>query len=549
MTAEPVLDVPYGYVLGDDGSWERLRDFICERPSTCVKGVLAYLKERGAEFVLIENEYLDRDFTSEFSAFYSLVFKRHRKICRRLHFFAKPLDMNSGLSRLVALLEDAVRARNYLGYVVVRPLTSEPIGRTVLSIPAPTNCSFPSIVRATHETHLLGVDLAVEGAPFMQQDARVGACAHASIWMAARHLHVKHREGWFSTVDIASHASKPTDTILASSLPAGSGGLSLNNMIRAVRAMGREPVVYLANEAPKKDDPYFKWSKPLRPEEIISRYVDSGIPVIIAISGLDGREGAGHAATVFGDEQQVLNEYHTFGSNLTSAIFCRAFYVNDDQRGCYLKMSVKDDEILGGNGYPYAPYSVLSHVYGILVPLPGKVYIKAEIAEAIAWSTLDAFVKNEYGLKEKCDFETRYLTALCKARKHNRVIARTYLTYGWKYKKRIKNSSLCSKTKELVLLQQLPRFVWITEFGLFDHLNVSESARKRIVAHAVIDATTGQSGDSGVLIFHAPSFIFTWTHDRDNDTGPYKTRNYVLPGYQPYLPRIRGHSTFSGCRT
>lgn len=244
--------------------------------------------------------------------------------------------------------------------MVVRPVEGAPIGRTVIAVPEPCDSSHPSVlVRARHETHLLGVELVVEGAPFMQQDARVGACAHASIWMGARHLHVKHREGWFSTVDIAERASTPTDVTLASSLPSGSGGLNLNNMIRAIRAMGREPIIYLAEQPTSGETQAHQWPAGLRPQDVIHRYVDSGIPVILAIAPWEGNQREGHAVTCFGHVQVRLPQGNPVEPQSTRAIFTESFLVNDDQRGCYLKTPLKptDAEFL------LTPYSI-PDVYG-----------------------------------------------------------------------------------------------------------------------------------------------------------------------------------------
>ena len=45
--------------------------------------------------------------------------------------------------------------------------------------------------RAQFEANLLGVDFQVTGTAYLQQDARVGACAQVSIWAGMRHLHAR----------------------------------------------------------------------------------------------------------------------------------------------------------------------------------------------------------------------------------------------------------------------------------------------------------------------------------------------------------------------
>jgi hypothetical protein len=523
------------FELQTDEDWDELKRFLNSSVNACVTSILDYVRNQGAVSLIVENQYLDRDFTSEFAHFYALVFKRHKKVCRRVHFFGMALRSGPEFFSLIKGLEKAAADQQYLGYIVIRPLENASIGRTVLAVPKPSNSNFPSVlVRGKHETHLLGVELTVEGAPFMQQDARAGACAHVSIWMAARHLHVKHKEGWFSTVDIAERASNPTDTTLASSLPSGSGGLNLNNMIRAIRAMGREPIVYLANEKREADGIKYFWAGNLRPEDIINRYVDSAIPVILGIAPWDTNQREGHAVTCFGHVEVLLPDNSNCESHSTSAIFCNAFLVNDDQRGCYLRMPIR--ECAEGN----TPYSVSGHVFFILIPLPSRVFIKAEVAETIAWNLVSNLAQNWPDLEEHCKCQIYNVTNYIEAFREKKLIARTYLTYGWKYKRRIKDNIISEEAKTILLNHELPRFVWTIEFGYFDSLNDAHPENRRIVSHVVVDATTGQYWSSGKLIFHAPGFIFEWSHDRLDETGPYEARTWVIHDERPYFPRIRG---------
>ena len=304
--------------------WDELRNSINPLGLPTVDSILEFIRQNGAKSALIEHEYLDRDFTSEFSSFYAHVFKRHRKICKRIHFFSVDVLEKSRTRNLPSALDTAHSEGHYLGFSVIRPITSAPLGRTVLS-PSKSSMNTNShvLVRAKHAAHPFGTTLIVEGAPFTQQDSRISACAHASIWVAARHLHVKHREGWFSTVDIAEFASTPTDITLASSLPAGSGGLSINNMTRALRAMGREPIVYLGGFSEEGGTSKIKWPNGMRPQDVVNRYVDSGIPVILAIRPWSERQNEGHAVVCIGHTQQLIEKEFDLANKPTRSIFCK----------------------------------------------------------------------------------------------------------------------------------------------------------------------------------------------------------------------------------
>jgi hypothetical protein len=278
--------------LTTDADWDALRSDVAPRRKVeAVDGLLAYIRELGSKCVVIEQGYYDRDFTAEFSAFYSKVFKPYSKPCKRLHFFNRSvlgILSKPNLPELISELEQVSRSGGYLGFIVIRPVEHAPIGRAVFSRPtSPAGTKSDVLVRSEFVAHLSGATLKVPGAPFTQQDSRIGACAQASIWMAARHFQSKHGGPWVSTADITEAASKPTDHVLSSALPAGSAALSVDNMLRALRSIGREPLIYAAQHDPASQT--LTWPASLLPHRIIDRYVDSGIPVIIGLMPLSPR--------------------------------------------------------------------------------------------------------------------------------------------------------------------------------------------------------------------------------------------------------------------
>ena len=54
-----------------------------------------YLRGLGAKKILLEPNYFDRDYLSEFSAFYSTSVHGYKNICQRVHFFSdENIDRN-----------------------------------------------------------------------------------------------------------------------------------------------------------------------------------------------------------------------------------------------------------------------------------------------------------------------------------------------------------------------------------------------------------------------------------------------------------------------
>ncbi|MGE0119382.1 MAG: hypothetical protein AB7S71_08185 [Dongiaceae bacterium] len=500
------------------------------------------MKKLNAQSAVIENEYLDQDFSAEFSRFYSTVFRRFSKVCRRLHFFSEDIGATLRLNdpqKLSDSLQD-IGNRSYLGFAVVRPLRHAPLGRTVLVAPiSPSDRRSKLLVRASYSVHLLGAELRVEGFPYVQQDSRISSCAQATIWMAGRHFYTKHKGPWFATVDISEAASQPTDTTLAQSLPAGSGGLNTNNMVRALRAMGREPLSYLAKIDNSGAPPKIDWGSKLRPHEIIARYVDSGVPVILGIAPWEIDQTLWHAVVAIGHTTRTLDSQSGLPDHPTRAEFLDAFLVNDDQRGVSLRMPI----VASAGDTPYS----LENVGYLIVPLPKKVFINAESAERIAWQLVDANFQSIWS-QLKAQFAAQIASCVqdgddfLSKISRGELVARTYLTFGWKYKARILRNCVSDVVKRVASRHEFPKFVWVTEFGSVDALNKLEAKDRLIISHSVIDATSSNYWEAACL-FHAPGFVIRWFSDPKNPTGDLTYEVSIVPDNPGYQPKIRGQLT------
>ena len=113
-----------------------------------MRQVLRIAREGGCRSVVVEERYIDPDYRSEYSAFWSRRFEERRPLAKRLHFFAAPIEPET--------LHVAPPAGSYLGYTVLRPTDLGPVGRTVLRPPPrlgdavlTTVRDRPSLFRAT----------------------------------------------------------------------------------------------------------------------------------------------------------------------------------------------------------------------------------------------------------------------------------------------------------------------------------------------------------------------------------------------------------------
>ncbi|WP_455854298.1 hypothetical protein [Ensifer canadensis] len=525
-------------VLLDAAGWTQLEGILNDNQlnSHLTLKLIEQLRALGVQTFLMEDEYIDRDFTDAFAAYYSRLFKRHSKICRRIHFFCQDLSavLNSPTDAAMAQALEECQG-DYAGFIILRPVHQAPVATAVLRTPLPpAGYEAHPLVKARYYVHLLGAQLVIDAFPMTQQDQRIGACAQAAIWSAARHFHARHSGPWVSMVGITEAAMMQEVFSVSSTLPNGSEFLSLSGMVSALRVSGRKPLIYMA------DDPAtFLWQG-IRPADVINRYVDSGIPVIVGL-GFPG-QNVGHAVIASGQvfSQQVPA---ALPPRPTRAAFCSAFYINDDQRGPNLRMPVTPGDAIGET-----TYSVGGNVRFLIIPLPDKVFLPAEKAELFAWDILTKYSSSWAAFKAAAQVGTsvaigdEFNIALAA----NTVIARTYLTYGWKYKHRMLRNRLTDATKSLLNTTELPRYVWVTEFGTVDSFAPNDIFQRRIFAHCVVDATAKNMGEDSCLFFHAPGAVVRRVHGVDDPYGPYDQSTHAISDDQSYYPKLRGKIDFAG---
>lgn len=142
MSDEPVTIID---TTSEEG-WNSVRSLYGRnRHIRPLERLISLARDLRVRYVLIENDYVDPDYRSQFSLFYSRQFTEYRARCDRLHFFTR------SPSRYVLSL-DKLQA-SYRGYAVMRPVPAAPVGRVL--IPPPPWATV--IVRATEKVMCLRI--------------------------------------------------------------------------------------------------------------------------------------------------------------------------------------------------------------------------------------------------------------------------------------------------------------------------------------------------------------------------------------------------------
>ena len=489
--------------LDSPESWLRLADLLGGEAIEVVRSTIRHLRVLNVQSYVLEEPYIDQDYSSDYAQFYARTFRTYERYCKRVHFFSsditplleRPLSADR-LSRLGDFAEQA-----YCGFCVVRPLSTAPIGRTVLQARVASGFDMEATVtcRADFDAHLLGDRLQVTGTSFLQQDTRVGACAQVAIWTGMRHMHARYNHNWVSVADITRFASPPSE-IEAVSIPNASDRLSTDAMVRAIAEAGYQPLILAGPDI----------------ADAILPYVESGIPVIL---GLNLGGSLGHAVTVIG---RVFAKQE---SPTNRAIdYVPAYIVHDDQSGPYMTLPVDthasatysfDDQTIKRHlGSGPVELDVRSHAVMAIALMSPRVFSTAARAEHNAWSQvndfLDALPAARRDLRQRdLPGNEVLLDELQAAHSSDSIVLRTYLTSAAGYRRHLAHGSASDDLKDALLDLHLPHFTWITEISTIDSYNQSSPGLRRIYGHTILDATSTAERGHDLLALHVPGLLLT----------------------------------------
>jgi len=379
---------------------------------------LEVAKACGAQTVVVETRYVDLDYRSEYSAFFSRTFAEIPDTARRYHFFRDRLAADS----IWNLDGDG----GYLGYVVARPTGLGFTGRTMLTPPPDVA---PHVTCLTSETiNFFGQELSVSAVPFVQQDTQFGRCAHAAAWMCH---YTAVRTGRAPRRPIADFGLL-ADHSVVSGRPVPSAGLTGLQISNLMSQFGLPPIFYAMDSLP--DHPRLSMADPgTRAVPVLCRYLNSGMPVLVGTGS--------HAFIVVGYER-VRRRGGTDWFR---------FVRHDDQAGPYRWIEDINNDIDATTGHDYGPWRML------IAPLPTKLWLSPEAAERKGISYLAAFdgIVASDGIQRARDLNT-LMTA-------GRLSHRTYAIESNAFKIKAGIRRLGADATRELRLARMSRLVWVVE--------------------------------------------------------------------------------------
>lgn len=407
----------------------------------CPGYLTEYAKERirgiNVKCVLIETQYIDKDYRNTYSKFHSKKFVTPKERCIRLHLFSNLIDFENP--------DSLIWQEHYSGYIILRPTLPNSIGRTLLSPELFINekCY---LCLCTENVMVNGIDMEIEGFPFISQDTDATVCAQSSLWMLLRFFSNRYR--WYKEI-------YPFDlTCLVKAHPQGrsfpGAGLTMVQMADALRDLSIAPLLYCKNQYGKD---FFKY---------VYNYIESGFPLLL---GLPEHVvvGIGHISDL------------TLTGSTSSYDFFQGIVINDD------------------NGLPYAkitankmdnPFNLtIDQIDSFLVSLPEKVLLSAEQFEELVQELIPLFKKKGIVIPG---------------------FKRIFLTTGRSFKKKaLKRYRDIPEVQKFYLKIPLPHFIWVCE------LSEPELYSKHLkcVGEIIWDATSNVFDSQFGLVIHLPEIL------------------------------------------
>ncbi len=453
--------------------------------------ILALVEDAGCKSIAIENEPHEDEYGSEYSAFFSRVLTTsERRHPTRFHFFDRNVESE----------DEAVReAKSYLGFCDLRPTPAGTVSMAFLdqTVFIKTNKDYVYLLCSKPFKVPLGEhSIEIQGFPFIQQDGRIVRCAQAALASVSQFYEI----GGFTGPDITDYADELPSG--ARSIP--SRGLTVEQIGHVLKKMDRFPIVYDFTRTPEDPDITTLQHR----EQLIYRYVESGIPVIIGIEA--GNEM--HAMVVIG---------HTFSPDSWLAETSQRYY-DQPRTGTlchcctnWIERFVVQDDNLGP--YTLVPSFLLQHALCklIIVPLPPNVFLTGEEAEMFAADLLCPqsgdfseetleWIATYHKENNSVDADTLFWHQQFHDQAHsNELVLRTYLMPSCSWLEHQKNIPSFVQYEDLLQDLPLPDYVWVVEVSwpqIYRH-------KRRICGEMVLDATDQVSPTVGSL-----QQVWLWMH-------------------------------------
>lgn len=443
-----------------------------------LKNYLSDLDSIDCKTIVFENQYVDRFFLEDYSEYYSRCFNRHPRKSARLHFFSMHFNEDEFIDSISDRKNDVARYQeHYLGFVVLRPIPQNVLGRACLAVydrlVKEHDKYEHKLVTKRYDVSLYGMKLSVNSLAMQEQDKIVSACATSAIWTFFNSQNHLSGDALPSPSAITKTA-QPFETGQGRTFP--NGGLNLDQITKCLKSYKLEPSVFPINGILEPDTLFDL-------KAFVKAMISSGTPVLLAgrvykcIANEEDSDGelkvnilGEHLVCVSGYRKIKIADKDTSRGVALSSDFIDRLYVHDARHGPYQRIDMTPielgvckensndvvDTVFGLHTNTDSDSSVLEYFvpdYYIV-----GLYHKIRISEQFARKAVETF-SGLLNIVERMNFRDSSVVS--------DGVWDIELVRGSQYKEEVRDAeqlhwigSSFSSRKRDFLLQQLPRFMW-----------------------------------------------------------------------------------------
>lgn len=403
--------------------------------------------DMNAQTIIVEENYISKDFLHDFASYYALCFESYPKFCKRIHFFNN--TFNEAEFKDVILGKESANSafwEHYLGFVVVKPIPVTIIGYTVLKTYSNSedfNARNFWGVR-DYKIHFFGNEIKIKSLAFQEQDTVLAACATTAIWSMLNKASVD----FHTILKSPSQITQDADNVS----PDGgrlfpNKGLDIIQICQAILNSG------LVSEVKQPDtiindvngNPAARVVSNRYLKKILNAYSPIGIPIILVINVPNGNTYGLHAITISGFKKKSPEIIAPNPNISWLSDNIEKFYAHDDQWGPFARIDFLGDVGLNTPWTEYHPAKNPTYTTNIIVPVYPKIRISYEDIESIVLG-LDAILTLFFDNKIIAD-----------------LVWDVKIDFSENFKSRIKDSSLDPNEKVTILQKSQPKYLWIAD--------------------------------------------------------------------------------------
>ncbi len=324
-----------------------------------------YLMSQKCESILVEEDYISKDFLDNYQFYYASCYQGYNKKCKRLHFFDRNID-GVFLDNLITTNgknSDIFFKNHYLGFIVIRPIPEKIIGFSLLK--TYKNLSVDKSFWGTrkYDVNILGIKYRFDSLAFQEQDGTLSACATTAIWASLS------KSNYLNYTLLKT----PNQITKDAGITSNSGGrlfpnkgLTINQVCNSLVRAGLETEVFTSQKPDvvkfikekKLTDPLsfsdaqeiFKLEKekhipPIQLKKVINAYSQLGIPIICAFQPSENEEL--HAIAINGFKKCEVNRTNIHEIKTFHYEAIETLYAHDDQWGPFCKIEFKSKKKFG----------------------------------------------------------------------------------------------------------------------------------------------------------------------------------------------------------